>query len=945
MDEPLKLRVEPIEKDNKIWVSGWGNTKADIMIVTSHPMREDLKYGYILSETDPDDYSPRDELMAALRIAGIKQEQCWFTCMVKFGIGSKAKPTSEDIKTCAEELDLEIATIKPKLIISLGAEVFKRIQHKSVSQSDYVGEIIDSPYGPQLVQMHPVQVLRVDPKQRPEFILNFELAKRYVEGTLKYQDYEYLVVEDVDTAKMVVQHYIDTAQFSVGYDLEWVGEFKKDLTIYTAQFSCEPHKSIILKIVQDDGTENLELLYTLKPLLEHPKADRLGWNIRADDRVLTDRGFNLPDETLGFDGMKAVAFFDSRYKKGLETGIKKFTNYRPYYNRFNVRLKELKIPIELMSTMLHHDPDVFYEYCGGDAVAHREACLNMRSEMQSKVPHKARRYYYDTYLPLSNYLRDMEFFGAPIDVPKMEEITNKYVSAYNRLKDQLLDYTYPYDFDSERYNAKIDELREGGLTKKAVEKYMKEESGLFPDFNPASSNHKKVFFFEKLKLKPAYFTYKNKQRPRSWYEKRPPQIQKQCNPSTNSKSISSILFDLQAEYEKDTTNKELAKKIDIVRTYLDLARVGVFANKFLSKKGTEYSEAAQDTEVDDIDAEDNAEPEEPLKQSYWAALCPDNRIHASFYECLDNFRSSSRVNIQNPASKVLAHMPGIFERLGESPPDNIRNIFWAGDPDWLLADIDVAGADLAIVAFLSGDPKFIHDIRSGSFHTKKMREYFKDDTLSKKDASKYVIGKAITFRTTYTSELLSAAQAIQAEIYAESGIYVEMDMIVYALNTWNRYEVYMDYRRQCLQEVENDQRITNARGLVYRFEHTDDFGIRAGWLNQSLAFPVASELALFMWDVSMTIRKQLIKDKLWMRYVAPTNSIHDAGLFSLHKDLMKDNYFPELAKQVFTKDVKIATGDNLGMEIEISDRWKGKHSVFSRETVWDFENSEWIWGS
>ena len=67
------------------------------------------------------------------------------------------------------------------------------------------------------------------------------------------------------------------------------------------------------------------MLDTVKPLLEHPEAQRLGWNIRADDLRLKLRGFNLPEQTLTFDGMKAVAFLDSRHGKGLETGIKYFT--------------------------------------------------------------------------------------------------------------------------------------------------------------------------------------------------------------------------------------------------------------------------------------------------------------------------------------------------------------------------------------------------------------------------------------------------------------------------------------------------------------------------------------------------------------------------------------------------------------------------------------------
>jgi hypothetical protein len=402
--------------------------------------------------------------------------------------------------------------------------------------------------------------------------------------------------------------------------------------------------------------------------------------------------------------------------------------------------------------------------------------------------------------------------------------------------------------------------------------------------------------------------------------------------------MASIRFQLAAELKKDPDNKELSKKYDIVRTYLDLARVSVFSNKFLSTQGVDFDH--EDFE-DLIDPEDREE--EPLKSSYWAALANDKAIHADFYECLDNFRSSSKPNVQNPASKVLSHIPAIFTRCGLDTPKNIRNIFYAGHKDYYFAEVDVAGADLAIAAFLSKDPDYIKDILQGGFHTTKMRDYFKDPTLTKDSASKYVTSKSITFRVAYTAGLMSAAIPIQAEIYAESGELVDLDLIEYALKTWERYKTYMDYRNKCEREVHEEHRITNMRGMVYNFELCSDPAIKSGWVNQSLAFPIASELALFMWDISVQMKKAMIEDGVWMKYIKPVNVVHDANYWIIHKDMMNDNYFPELCKMYFTDKVRIATGDALGMEMVVSDRWKGKEKIFSKETKWNFEKKIWEW--
>ncbi len=184
---------------------------------------------------------------------------------------------------------------------------------------------------------------------------------------------------------------------------------------------------------------------------------------------------------------------------------------------------------------------------------------------------------------------------------------------------------------------------------------------------------------------------------------------------------------------------------------------------------------------------------------------------------------------------------------------------------------------------------------------------------------------------------------IQAEIYAENGNLVDIEVINYALRTWERYKTYMAYREECQKQVENEQCIDNLRGMRFHFEHTDDFGIKAGWMNQSLAYPIASELALFMWDISVQIKKRFKQDNVWMKYVYPVNVVHDANYWLVHKDMIKDGYFTEVCKQIFCHDVKIATGDNLGIECVIADRWKGKEKIFAKETKWNFQTKAWEW--
>lgn len=925
-EEQFKKIFEVGEYNGKTWLPGIGRPPAKLMIIISYPSKDDVKELRLLSG------GSGIEIDNALEIAGFQLNDIYITSMVKFGIGNIVKPTTTQIQECAEMLDLEIKLCQPKLIMTLGSEPFKAVMKQNLKQTDFIGEIIDSPYGKLLPNYSPGMILVQDPKQRPFFRECFELAKRFLDDKLNYTKFSHIVVEDPAVNKALVQHYIDTKQFSIGYDAEWKGKkYTDDEVMYTFQYCCEPNKAIILHISKDGKTENRELLDTMKPLLEHPEADRLGWNIRADDKRLKLRGFNIPEHTLGCDGMKLVGFIDSRWGKGLETGIRKFTNYAPYYNDLNTEKKAAKLANSDMSDVMFSASDTFFNYCAGDAVSHREACINMRNHFKSKFPKGQQDYYFNTYLPLSNYFLDLESSGIPIDMDVMARITTMYTAKYNELKDRLTALTKPYKFDS--------------ATKAAVELVNLDEAATYQDdFNPGSVKDKRALLYDILKLTPHYYIKDRKTKPREWYLKQKPNVQKQCSPSTNGKSIATLKFHLEEQLLQTPNDQAIKDTFNIIKTLLELTRVSVFANKFFNPKGTDFS-----TE------EDPEDEEEPLKSSYWAAVCKDGKIHPDFYECLANFRSSSTPNVQNPASKVLSHIPEIFvpgytkmskedkKKHDHLIPPNPRHIFYGGGGPWKWAEVDVAGADLAIAAFCSGDPDYINDILRGNFHVHKMREYFQDDKLSKDDLSSYVTAKSITFRVAYTSDLLSAAIPIQAEIYAESGIYVDIHKIEFALTTWRRYEKYMEFRDKCTNQVDEKHYIENLKGIRYYFEDTENFSILAGWKNESLAYPIASELALFLWDVSVAIKKELQKTNVWMKFCKPVNSVHDASYWLVHDDIMKDNYFPEVCKHYFTKQCKITTGDNLGMEMVVADRWKGKEKSFSKETAWNFDKKCWDW--
>ncbi len=114
MIDKLKLFDAQRVKD-KWYIPPRGNPNGRLMLVLSHPGHDDLESGKLLNG------SYKTEVMSAIQQAGIDPNDVYITSMVKEGIGN-AKMSAEMIAKWAELLDFEFDLVKPKLIMTLGAE-------------------------------------------------------------------------------------------------------------------------------------------------------------------------------------------------------------------------------------------------------------------------------------------------------------------------------------------------------------------------------------------------------------------------------------------------------------------------------------------------------------------------------------------------------------------------------------------------------------------------------------------------------------------------------------------------------------------------------------------------------------------------------------------------------------------------------------------------------
>lgn len=266
----------------KDWIMPGGDHEAKLMLILTYPSFDSMETGDLL------DGANGIELRNALEVAGFKESDYYLTSLIKHPVGSSGKLSKELIAQNSGVLDFEIKAIQPKLIMTLGSEVFKHIKGDKSKVTSYLGNIIDCPHNCKLLPNYsPGMIVNQDPLERPLFREIFELAKRFMEDRLHYTPYERLVVDDPEVNKVIIQSYLDQGMFKVGYDGEWSVPHQTKMdgeVMHTFQYCCEPDVAIVLDLSKDGLTENQALLDTMKPLLEHPQAERMGWNIRADDK-------------------------------------------------------------------------------------------------------------------------------------------------------------------------------------------------------------------------------------------------------------------------------------------------------------------------------------------------------------------------------------------------------------------------------------------------------------------------------------------------------------------------------------------------------------------------------------------------------------------------------------------------------------------------------------
>jgi uracil-DNA glycosylase len=168
-------------------VFGEGPRKAEVMLVGEQPGDAEDLAGHPF-------VGPAGRLLdGALKEAGIDRRQVYVTNVVKHfkwePRGKRrihAKPNAGEIRACRPWLETEIALVKPRVLVCLGATAAQALLGKSFKVSKQRGEFVESTLAPIVTAtVHPSSILRApDDDARREEMRRFVQDLKKVAGEI-----------------------------------------------------------------------------------------------------------------------------------------------------------------------------------------------------------------------------------------------------------------------------------------------------------------------------------------------------------------------------------------------------------------------------------------------------------------------------------------------------------------------------------------------------------------------------------------------------------------------------------------------------------------------------------------------------------------------------------------------------------------------------------------
>jgi uracil-DNA glycosylase len=150
-----------------------GNPDADIMFVGEGPGADEDAQGL------PFVGKAGQLLNNMIQAMGIQREDVYIANVVKCRPPGNRTPERDECDTCGPFLLQQIETVKPKIIVALGATAAKYLLNVQDTMTNLRGKIYDLRGTPLIVTYHPAFLLR-DPRQKKEAWMDLQMVMRFL---------------------------------------------------------------------------------------------------------------------------------------------------------------------------------------------------------------------------------------------------------------------------------------------------------------------------------------------------------------------------------------------------------------------------------------------------------------------------------------------------------------------------------------------------------------------------------------------------------------------------------------------------------------------------------------------------------------------------------------------------------------------------------------------
>jgi len=935
-EEPETLTKTTVV-ENQNWVAGIGDKNADIMVIGASPGWNAAKY------QDPFAGKGGDILKEALREAGIDTTYTlYLTNAVKY---NSADIKKRDYKRCLRVLLNEIQMVKPKVIITLGADTFPVITGKdNLKLSEHRGTVVTCRALPNtqiIPTWNPGYVAR-QPDMWGRFLEDVTKAKDLLDGKEVKSGGKVDPYELIDsTAKLNsflaslynrAQVETNSKSIMIAVDAEWEGERAMDLTtgyMRTLQFTsgtvtgvmkfypCSRDDMFKKKKLDDEGNwcekdgvglyeydpidpdvvypgcvDIKQSMDTIKKFFEFMDVGIIGQNVKADGMWFYRYGIDIRDY-VKYDTMLVEHLISNIGQFSLEELTMKYTTM----GRYDVKLiKWKRLNKGLTNEGYGAIPDsILLPYAAGDTQAtwkiFKAQMQYIRANRPALLAKRGIEKQYPSLIQatvrMQQHLYEFELVGLPIDLVLLKKLTKIYNDKRRQLLAQVVTTAANFGFE---------------------------------DFNPNSPQQvQNLLYSEKgLKLVPIRSTGQgSKAKPWEWVMRQREDLRKKYNPSADGKSL-----------------EILSKVHDFPKMLLHYSRINKMCTGFLR--------------------EDEA-------GGLTGMIGTDGHIHPEFGQLTDTGRLTSRKpNVQNWSKVAEIKMWEIFGGKAHAPV-SIRTAILAPEGCKII-EADYKQAELFVLSGLSGDKtmmealttpgKDLHDITTiSSFNVKtfdaegnevdtmndpevlKMASedpeahdkfmggvtYKMPDgkTLSRGEFKKGLrtAGKAVNFGISYGR----GAAAISGQIEVETGVKIPEATVQQAIDGWkSEFKVAWAFIETNQQRAADPGFVENAWGRRRYFEKKDQRSEQAASGREAGNFPIQSTVADCMALAAEELDKARKERGLGFKII---NQIHDAFIFIVPTAELE--LTSKIIVECMAVEIPLYSGQplKLGVDVDVYDRW------------------------